>query len=376
MKDGVSLSLGLISVLSWGFAEVPQILTNYREKSAEGLSMVFLLTWILGDLFNLFGCMLEPNTLPTQFYMAVLYTITSLILTTQTIYYGYIYHHLKTNRWCRKVSLIYKAEEGSNDSDEKVAIHSDKSDNGKVPFSSPIPVKFPAHNRSNGERYYKSARYLSRSHNSAGESHIEQKTTQAFDNRWNSVEEPLLSGFVVAQSAPPSKTKTMLCVVSSMAFFLGGCNLRLSENSRIVTVLQKPNKGIVIGARRTLLEVSGKMLSESAGEGMNGIGSLLGWGMAAIYMGGRLPQIFLNIRRGNVKGLNPCMFILALVGNTTYVASILVSSLDWSKLQPNLPWLVDAVGCALLDIFIIIQFFHFSRGPKSQESKPANSNAV
>lgn len=47
-KDGVSLTLGIISVVSWGVAEIPQIVTNYREKSSEGLSVAFLLTWILG----------------------------------------------------------------------------------------------------------------------------------------------------------------------------------------------------------------------------------------------------------------------------------------------------------------------------------------
>jgi len=48
MKDGVSLTLGMISVLSWGVAEIPQIVTNYKEKSTEGLSLAFLLTWIIG----------------------------------------------------------------------------------------------------------------------------------------------------------------------------------------------------------------------------------------------------------------------------------------------------------------------------------------
>ena len=48
MKDGVSLTLGVISVLSWGVAEIPQIITNYKKKSTEGLSLAFLLTWIVG----------------------------------------------------------------------------------------------------------------------------------------------------------------------------------------------------------------------------------------------------------------------------------------------------------------------------------------
>ncbi|KAF5201261.1 PQ-loop repeat family protein / transmembrane family protein, partial [Thalictrum thalictroides] len=78
------------------------------------------------------------------------------------------------------------------------------------------------------------------------------------------------------------------------------------------------------------------------------------------------------IRRGNVEGLSPLMFIFALVGNMTYVASILVSSLQWSKISANLPWLVDAGGCVLLDTCILIQFvyFHYWRS-LDPKSKPA-----
>jgi uncharacterized protein with PQ loop repeat len=47
-KEGAALALGLISVISWGLAEVPQIITNYRQKSTEGLSVAFLMTWIVG----------------------------------------------------------------------------------------------------------------------------------------------------------------------------------------------------------------------------------------------------------------------------------------------------------------------------------------
>lgn len=53
VKDGISLSLGIISVVSWAVAEVPQIITNYKQKSAEGLSMAFLIAWIIGYCFIL-----------------------------------------------------------------------------------------------------------------------------------------------------------------------------------------------------------------------------------------------------------------------------------------------------------------------------------
>jgi uncharacterized protein with PQ loop repeat len=44
----MALTLGLLSVISWGVAEVPQIITNYKHKSTEGLSLAFLMTWIVG----------------------------------------------------------------------------------------------------------------------------------------------------------------------------------------------------------------------------------------------------------------------------------------------------------------------------------------
>ncbi|KAL2240269.1 UNVERIFIED_CONTAM: Seven transmembrane protein 1 [Sesamum indicum] len=163
VKDELSFGFGLVSLVCWGVAEIPQIITNFRTKSGHGISLLFLLTWIAGDIFNLVGCLLEPATLPTQFYTAV--------------------------------------EHGS-------------------------------------ESVY---------------------------------------------------------------------------------------------------------------------GQWLGWMMAAIYMGGRLPQIWLNIRRGNVEGLNPLMFIFALAANATYVASILVRSTAWDKIKANMPWLLDAMGCVLLDLFVLSQ---------------------
>lgn len=37
------------------------------------------------------------------------------------------------------------------------------------------------------------------------------------------------------------------------------------------------------------------MLNSGGGGGESWIGTFLGWAMAAIYMGGRLPQIYLNV---------------------------------------------------------------------------------
>nr|TKS09757.1 lysosomal amino acid transporter 1 [Populus alba] len=306
MKDGVSLTLGMISVLSWGAAEIPQIVTNYKEKSTEGLSLAFLLTWIIGDLFNVFGCMLEPATLPTQYYMAVLYTMTSTLLTAQTVYYGHIYHRLKCNRRRLKGPVSSHSEEagrikqGNSHAGAQVNSADQQRNEPAAPdgtngLSSPIPFPtLPQKSSPERDLYYASARSLSSSHTPTVGSFLAQRMTPSFLIR-NSIEEPLLGEDVATQPAPNLNTKTMLCVVSVVTVtFLGTLNLHHSANSRLDRVFENKNQGIFIQVGRKILQTSSIMSHENDIDG-NAIGTFLGWSMAAIYMGGRLPQICLNV---------------------------------------------------------------------------------
>ncbi|KAI0520079.1 hypothetical protein KFK09_007544 [Dendrobium nobile] len=120
---------------------------------------------------------------------------------------------------------------------------------------------------------------------------------------------PLLGSMSSSHAARPLGIKNTRCVVSSAAFFVGLYVLQLPVDG----VFDTNPQGLVIPVGRKLLQ-----------------------------------------------GLSLFMFIFALVGNSTYVGSILVNSLEWSKIKPNLPWLVDAGGCVLLDAFILIQFIYFN----------------
>jgi uncharacterized protein with PQ loop repeat len=35
--------------------QIPQLIANYKAQSADGLSMAFLIVWLLGDATNLIG---------------------------------------------------------------------------------------------------------------------------------------------------------------------------------------------------------------------------------------------------------------------------------------------------------------------------------
>ncbi|CAE6448472.1 hypothetical protein ACGC1H_005545 [Rhizoctonia solani] len=81
-----SNALGWISIACWIIVYSPQILENYRLKSGEGLSVGFVVIWLLGDIFNLAGALMA-GLIPTVIIIAVYYTICDVILLLQIYYY-------------------------------------------------------------------------------------------------------------------------------------------------------------------------------------------------------------------------------------------------------------------------------------------------
>nr|GMC95134.1 probable vacuolar amino acid transporter YPQ1 [Ipomoea batatas] len=111
----------------------------------------------------------------------------------------------------------------------------------------------------------------------------------------------------------------------------------------------------------TYVAFGGRKLLQEHGAEHGASGQWLGWMMAAIYMSSRLPQIWLNVSVITPFGLNPFMFIFALIANLTYVGSIVMRTTEWDKIEPNLPWLFDAAGCVMLDLLVSLSDLLVSR---------------
>ncbi|KAI1379791.1 PQ-loop-domain-containing protein [Hypoxylon crocopeplum] len=78
---------GSISLTAWICLLLPQLITNYRAKSAEGLSMIFLAVWLFGDISNLSGA-LVTGLAPTATALAGYFCISDIILISQSTYYN------------------------------------------------------------------------------------------------------------------------------------------------------------------------------------------------------------------------------------------------------------------------------------------------
>ncbi|KAG7990134.1 hypothetical protein I3843_02G009700 [Carya illinoinensis] len=348
LRDDLSFGFGFISLVCWGVAEIPQIITNFQTKSSHGVSLAFLLTWVVGDVFNLAGCLLEPATLPTQYYTALLYTTSTIALVLQSMYYEHI------RRWfkCRQINVNQAAEE-----DQKKPLRTKSDDPGRIQIPRATPKGSTP--RRDQYHYYMSPRSLARSGTPPFRSYLRAAKSgpsamEALHNDSSSEDEaaPIPSNKSVSRPRPISRS-----AAGYGTFLAASVNLPLQTKGL--------TEAYVVFTARNLLHEQG---------GENVYGQWLGWLMAAIYMGGRLPQIWLNIKRGSVEGLNPLMFIFALVANATYVASILVRTTEWKKIKANMPWLLDAIVCVALDLLIMLQYIYYKNFGRTRSSSINGDN--
>ena len=59
----------LLTVNATQHKQIPQLITNYKTKNADGLSMLFLAVWLFGDIANLSGTLrAPPSAFPQSAY--------------------------------------------------------------------------------------------------------------------------------------------------------------------------------------------------------------------------------------------------------------------------------------------------------------------
>ena len=100
-----------------------------------------------------------------------------------------------------------------------------------------------------------------------------------------------------------------------------------------------------------------------------------GWLSAALYLCSRVPQIFKN-RQTKCEGLSLALFLFAVAGNTTYIASIMIKSMDRGYLIRNMSWLVGSIGTVGLDFIVLGQFVHYRREREQMEAASERESSV
>ncbi|KAF1349390.1 PQ-loop-domain-containing protein [Lizonia empirigonia] len=340
-----STVLGTCSIVSWLFAQLPQIYKNHKLKSTSGLSVYFLTEWLLGDVTNLLGCLFTGQA-TWQIVIAGYYVLVDCGLTGQWVWYELLHHGRPLRpiwgRWrsgenhsgsgnggMEQVSKGKTPDTPDAKSDKKdiQVQHSAPLDAFRIPnfARSPSGVKesyavsplgMPGAPSTPGTPGTPSTRYIRR----AGGS-----------------------------SSPLPSAQTMLYI------------------SIIFAVLSSGTLAHPTGPQ------SPRTLSTTPQSTRDLLGKIFSWSSTLLYLGSRLPQLYKNQIRRSTAGLSPSLFVAAFFGNLFYSTSLLTNPCAWRDFAPHsgwseagstraewvlraLPFFLGAAGVLIMDAAVGMQF--------------------
>lgn len=327
--QGISLDIealsgicGSISIACWVVVFSPQIIENFRRGSADGLSIVFLVVWLSGDVFNILGAILQ-GVLPTMIILAIYYTLADIVLIGQVFYYrGFT------------LSDQTKQVSSNGDAETRPLLHSG---------SATQPPSRDEHERSSSFSQF-------RRHLSVDGTHLSPVTPLLDPPKPN--DPPAIS------NAKPTSTFQavmfnifailLVCAAGVFGWWIG------AQKTRDHHIKDKPEP----------LE-------------FDVLGQTFGYLCAALYLGSRVPQLLLNYRRKSTEGVSLLFFLFACIGNLTYDMSIFAYSPICQKpghcepgeaktiylryIAVNASWIAGSLGTLLLDMAIFVQFFMYKK---------------
>ncbi|KAI9676331.1 MAG: hypothetical protein M1817_000488 [Caeruleum heppii] len=341
---------GSISIACWIVVFSPQIFENFRRGSAEGLSLLFIIVWLAGDVFNILGAILQ-GVLPTMTILAVYYTLADIVLLAQCFYY-----------------------KGFTLSDEPLPVVKPIIDT--LPNLHATPVS-PS---TDGPTEYSAL--LSGSHRKPSNA---STVSGPPDVTHLSPATPLIpsskpSDPPAAQYIKPTSTlhsiilNTSAIVLVSIAGTLGWYITSRPPSSTRQAPTNPPH--------------------DHSPQSLNIPGQIFGYLCAVLYLGSRIPQLILNYKRKSTEGVSMLFFLFACVGNLTYVLSILLfapscgdghrgrgcapgerSAAYWRYILVNASWLLGSLGTLGLDLGIFAQFWVYRKKAEAGEDEDGEAGS-
>ncbi|ERF70556.1 hypothetical protein EPUS_07977 [Endocarpon pusillum Z07020] len=288
----LSTTLGTLSIVSWLFAQLPQIYKNYQIQSTAGLSIFFLVEWCLGDATNLLGALFTHQA-GWQVVVAGYYVFVDVCLVWQYFWYTYI-----------KRSLDGQSLHSSNSSD--LGDSDVDSINGLSPINSHFRDEEIASLKSDGAKSGISDCSLPINAPQLSGSASEKAAPKPIS--------AYLSESAASSWMPSPSPRTLLYVSTSCALLSRGANAA-------------PTTAAFFTATADIHILSAESTTELAGR-------VLSWASTLLYLGSRLPQLYQNFNRKSTAGLSPLLFIAAFCGNLFYSSSLLTSPNAWQSFPP------------------------------------------
>jgi solute carrier family 66 (lysosomal lysine-arginine transporter), member 1 len=341
----LSTVLGTLSIVSWLFAQLPQIYKNYTLQSTAGLSIFFLVEWCLGDATNLLGALFTRQA-GWQIVVAGYYVFVDVMLVSQYFWYT---HFKPWREGGDDISVICKGRD--NGSGPRIL------DGVSPQDSSPRGISFraePDHDRE--PKGSSTPKAVPGSLLRSGQGTPNEKATPSSSYR------PIVR--VQGASYSPIPSPRAMLFISMLCAVLANASHLSPEMHASLHVPQ------VTGAPETPTQIAGRILS---------------WCSTILYLGSRLPQLYKNHVRRSTAGLSPLLFFAAFCGNLFYSSSLLTNpcawytfpahgghgwvgeygSERWEWVSRAAPFWLGAAGVLALDGAVGVQFIIF--GERSEE---------
>lgn len=351
--DCTRTELMFCSIACWVVVFSPQIIENFRRSSAEGLSIEFIVIWLLGDFFNILGAVLQ-GVLPTMIILAIYYTFADIVLLLQCFYYR---------------GFTLRDPRPDKDADATNGAPSERT-----------PLVTNGHANSDAQRPA----------NPADLNHFSRTRSQSsFRERFASLDGTHLSPATPMHPQPKDADDTEVIKPVQprswmQALFFNSTAILLVVAAGVAGYYLSPSTPPEHHHHKTPADEQAGSLEFSLW------GQIFGYICAVLYLASRVPQILLNYRRKSTEGLNALFFLFACIGNLTYVFSIfafepICSSHyqgHWheSNCEPgeapaiygkyilvNLSWLIGSAGTLGLDFAVFVQFFLYRENVKEED---------
>ncbi|KAJ2906555.1 hypothetical protein MKZ38_001198 [Zalerion maritima] len=321
LNQAVSGLFGSISLTAWICLLIPQLLQNYRTKSADGLSMPFLFIWLTGDVASLSGALMT-GLAPSAITLNTYFCCADVILISQCAYYNTMN--------ARRASRNQRRQSSTSSSDRTSTEAADEQ-------------------RPLLQRRRSSSLGLPGSHRR----HVTHEESNL---------EPIRK-IVTGEDETPDSHPWLHNTLSLLAVYAVGVAGWFVSSQVTSSSTSTPAPGSGDGG--------------ASAQSTPGWGLVLGYFSALCYLCARIPQIVKNWREKSCEGLALLFFLLSITGNMTYGLSVLSYSQDGPALLRALPWLLGSLGTIVEDCVIFVQFRMYGDRPgtaarnKSPETEEA-----
>ncbi|KAJ5491095.1 hypothetical protein N7539_002662 [Penicillium diatomitis] len=351
----ISSVLGTLSIVSWLFAQLPQIYKNYQLQSTSGLSIFFLVIWCAGDASNLLGAWFTRQA-GWQVVVAGYYVCVDVVLVIQFFWYT----HYKSKQYMDIDDYAHDHRHGQSEYLDGVSLSGDE-----MPRQSPAPVNVAQKRKT--EVHDMGVQTGSTPNSALGR-------TPPFAFAGEKANSPRRSGRMISTSASPPFALPRTMLIASLV-----CAVLANASPTHTAPSPLPHPPISDAPRETVVEVFGRVFS---------------WMSTILYLGSRPPQLYKNYCRKSTEGLSPLLFMAAFFGNLFYSSSLVTNPNFWSDFPPyggggwadghgndRLEWIgraspffLGAFGVLGLDGFMGVQFLMYGSSDLDDESIVSANN--